>query len=61
MAIHELAHIMTKSVGHTIEFWENFKFLLKNAVKIKIYNSIDYKENPVSYCSMDINENPLFD
>ena len=26
VAIHELSHIMTKSIGHEPEFWKNFKF-----------------------------------
>ena len=29
VAIHELAHTMTKSIGHTPEFWDNFRTLLK--------------------------------
>lgn len=61
VALHELSHCMTESIGHTKEFWDNFKFLLENAVKVKIYNSVNYKEKPISYCGMDINENPLFD
>ena len=28
VAIHELAHVCSKSVGHKDEFWQNFKFLL---------------------------------
>ena len=60
VALHELAHIMTVSVGHTTECWDNFKYLLENAVKIKVYNSINYKDKPISYCGMEINENPLF-
>jgi len=31
VAIHELSHVMTKSIGHKSEFWENFKFLLEEA------------------------------
>ena len=31
VAIHELSHVMTVSIGHKAEFWENFKFLLKNS------------------------------
>ena len=27
--LHELGHVMTKSIGHKKEFWENFKFLLE--------------------------------
>ena len=61
VALHELSHCMTVSIGHTKEFWDNFKFLLENAVKVKFYNSVNYKEKPISYCGMDINENPLFD
>ena len=61
VAIHELAHICTKSVGHTDEFWKNFKFLLIQAEKIDIYNPIDYEKNPKQYCSMSINHNPYFD
>ena len=41
VGIHEIAHIMTKSIGHTKEFWQTMKFLLKNAAKIGIYTPID--------------------
>ena len=44
VAIHEVAHIMTASVGHTEEFWNNFKFLLENAVELKLYTPVDYKK-----------------
>ena len=30
VAIHELAHIMSKSTGHTEEFWDYMKYLLPN-------------------------------
>tara|TARA_Y100001936_G_scaffold243075_1_gene281365 strand:- start:920 stop:1516 length:597 start_codon:yes stop_codon:yes gene_type:complete len=61
VAIHELGHVMTESVGHTKEFWQNFKFLLKNAVKLGIYKPVDYKKNPKSYCGMNISDNPYYD
>jgi hypothetical protein len=61
VAIHELGHLMTKSIGHTQEFWQNFKFLLQNAVKIKIYNPVNYKKKNKNYCGMKITDNPLFD
>ena len=61
VAIHELGHVMTESVGHTKEFWENFKFLLKNAVKIGIYQPVDYKKKPKNYCGMKITDNPYYD
>jgi hypothetical protein len=61
VAIHELAHIMTESVGHKQEFWQNFKFLLINANEANIYHPVDYKKTPKQYCGMDINDNPYFD
>ena len=61
VAIHELAHIMTLSVGHKQEFWENFKFLLEGATELGIYVPEDYKKKPAEYCSMMINVNPYYD
>ena len=61
VAVHELGHVMTESVGHTKEFWQNFKFLLKNAVKIGIYKPVDYKKKPKNYCGMKITDNPYYD
>ena len=61
VAVHELGHVMTESVGHTKEFWQNFKFLLKNAVKIGIYQPIDYKKKPKNYFGMKITDNPFYD
>lgn len=61
VAIHELAHIATKSVGHKQEFWDNFKFLLDNATEAGLYKPEDYKRKPKEYCGMDITDNPYFD
>ena len=61
VALHELSHIMTTSVGHKQDFWENFKFILENAVAIKVYTPVDYKKNPKQYCGMEINDNPYYD
>jgi hypothetical protein len=61
VALHELSHIMTESIGHKQEFWQNFKFLLENAKSAEVYNPVDYKKNPQSYCGMTINDNPLYD
>jgi hypothetical protein len=61
VAIHELAHIMTKSEGHKQIFWQNFKFLLEEAKAAKIYKPVDYKNNPQPYCGMNITDNPLYD
>ena len=61
VAVHELAHTMTKSIGHKEEFWRNFKFLLENAVELGLVKAIDYKKTPKKYCGMTINDNPFYD
>lgn len=59
VSLHELAHIMTLSVGHTDEFWNNFRFLLKQAVKLGIYKHVDFSSNPEPYCGITITDSPL--
>ena len=61
VATHEIAHIMTKSIGHKPEFWNNFKFLLETAKEIGVYSPEDYKKTPRSYCGMKITDNPYYD
>ena len=61
VALHELSHIATKSVGHGQEFWQNFKWILQNAKEAGIYSPIDYKKYPQEYCGMTINDNPYYD
>ena len=54
VTIHELSHLMTKSVGHKKEFWDNFKLLLEEAILLKLWNKVDYKQNPKEYCGITI-------
>ena len=61
VALHELSHIMTESIGHKQDFWQNFKFLLQNAKTSGIYDPVDYKKAPQQYCGMTINDNPYYD
>jgi hypothetical protein len=61
VAIHELSHIATESIGHKSEFWENFKFLLECAKDANIHNPTDYKKEPTEYCGMKIRDNPYYD
>ena len=61
VAIHELSHISTKSIGHKSEFWENFKFLLEQAKAAGLHMPKDYKKEPQKYCGMTIRDNPAFD
>jgi hypothetical protein len=61
VAIHELSHIATKSIGHKTEFWENFKFLLEQAKAAGIHTPKDYKKEPQKYCGMTIRDSPAYD
>ena len=61
VALHEIAHVMTKSIGHTDEFWNNFRFLLKEAIKINVYKRQDFRRHPVKYCGTEITDTPLND
>ena len=59
VALHELAHTMSKSIGHTKEFWDNFRILLRNAIKLNIYKRVNYNEKPVKYCGVEITDDPM--
>ena len=61
VALHELSHIASISIGHNDEFWNNFKFIITEAKKIQIYNPIDYNKNNARYCGMNITDNPYYD
>jgi len=57
--IHELAHLMTSSVGHTPEFWTNMRKLLHECCQMGVYRAVNYSKNPVKYCGMTITDTPL--
>jgi hypothetical protein len=59
VALHELAHVMTMSIGHKKEFWTNFKFLLRNAIKEGYYKYHPYHHAPKKYCGTYISDTPL--
>lgn len=59
VALHELAHIATVSIGHTAEFWDNFRWILGEAINIGIYKDRDYKKSPQPYCGITITDSPL--
>ena len=61
VALHEMSHLATKSIGHKDEFWENFKFLIEQANIINIYTPIDYEKQSEEYCGMTIEDNPYFE
>jgi len=59
VALHEISHIMTKSIGHTSEFWDNFKFVLKECQNDGIYKCINFSSNPKSYCGITVTSSPF--
>lgn len=59
VALHELGHLITVSIGHTDEFWDNFKWILEGAVNIGVYQDRDYKTSPQPYCGIKITDSPL--
>ena len=56
--LHELAHLMSRSYGHGIEFKRNFAIITKLAVELDLYKNIDYSQNPTSYCNTEIAHSP---
>lgn len=59
VALHELAHIATESVGHTPEFWANFRWILEEAINVGVYTEQDFKSKPQPYCGIMITDSPL--
>lgn len=61
VALHELTHIATESIGHKSDFWQNFKFILRCAKDAGIHDPQDYKKNPKTYCGQPIRDSPYYD
>ena len=61
VAIHEMGHIITKSVGHGPDFWNNFGWLLQQAETLGVYVPQNFTSHPVSYCGMKITDEPSYD
>jgi hypothetical protein len=61
VAIHEMGHIVTKSIGHGPDFWNNFGWLLQESERIGIYTPQNFAAHPVSYCGMKITDEPKYD
>ena len=61
VAIHEMGHIVTPSLGHGPDFWNNFAWLLKQSEAIGIYEYENFKSHPVAYCGINITDSPSYD
>ena len=61
VALHEMSHVITPTLGHGPDFWNNFGWLLKQAEAINIYKYQDFKSHPVTYCGLSITDAPAYD
>ena len=61
VALHELSHVATESVGHGPDFWNNFGWILKEAETMGYYKYTDFQAQPVSYCGVSITDSPRYD
>jgi predicted metal-dependent hydrolase len=59
VVLHEMGHLASESIGHTEEFWDNFKWLLEESINIGIYVKQDFETKSVEYCGMNITSTPL--
>lgn len=60
VALHEMSHVGTASIGHTPEFWNHFAWILEQAEHVKIYEYTDFASHPVEYCGVHITDAPKY-
>jgi len=61
VSLHEMAHMITSTIGHGQDFWNNFGFLLREAEQQGFYKHQDFKSQPVTYCGVSITDAPSYD
>lgn len=54
VCLHEAAHCMVTDIGHTPHYWETFRFILKEAIEIGLYQKEDYSKSPKDFCGIKI-------
>ena len=60
VAIHEMGHLACPEIGHTPLYNRILKFLIEEAIKLKLYEPVKYSQNPTEYCGMVITSNILY-
>ena len=58
VVLHEMAHMMSSSYGHNIEFNNHFINLLRVAVHLNVYTPEMSSLNPVTYCGTTVSSSP---
>ncbi len=61
VALHEMAHMITPTIGHDAQFWNNFGWLLEQAETLGVYTPTNFREHPVAYCGVKITDMPHYD
>lgn len=59
VVLHELSHLASESIGHTDEFWTNFRWILEESINIGAYKHQEFNKKPIEYCGMSITSSPL--
>tara|TARA_B110000003_G_C16654676_1_gene535985 strand:- start:7519 stop:8160 length:642 start_codon:yes stop_codon:yes gene_type:complete len=59
VVLHELSHLASESIGHTDEFWTNFRWILEESINIGVYQHQEFNKKPVEYCGMSITSSPI--
>lgn len=59
VALHELAHVGSKSYGHGKEFVMLFIYLLKEGIDLDVYDYVNYHKEPEEYCGISLNTTPV--
>lgn len=54
VAIHEIAHLISESIGHNEEFLTNFAWALRQSIKCGVYVKEDFANNPKTYCGVKV-------
>ena len=60
VALHEMSHIGTASIGHTKEFWNHFAWLLEKSETLGVYTYQNFAAHPVEYCGVHITDSPKY-
>lgn len=58
---HELSHLFSSTFGHDDIFWNNFRFVLHEAISMGLYQKVNYKQHKSPYCGIVVTYSPLYD
>lgn len=56
VVLHEISHVSSPSYGHNDEFKKVFAFLTKEAIKLGIYEKMNFGSKPQEYCGMMVTD-----